>query len=143
MPLYGTPGHSHDAAYLAVRHIQHKAQNQNALLLLGQIGKGGGDKLIVDIQAAPMRRKHKAVAGVAVYRRELVPFFRGKRVQRLFMAAFPLQFLEIVNGFMVQYQLAVAVKLPPFVAKLAVGYFHFVHPLSVGGFFGGVLPFRS
>ena len=68
MPLYGTPGHSHDAAYLAVCHIQHKAKNQNALLLLGQISKGGGNKLIVDIQAAPMRRKHKAVAGVAVNR---------------------------------------------------------------------------
>ena len=57
------------------------------------------------------------------------------------MVAFPLQFSEIVNGFMVQYQLAVAVKLPPFVAKLAVGYFHLVHPLSVGGFFGGGTPF--
>ena len=90
MPLYGTPGHSHDAAYLAVCHIQHKAKNQNALFLLGQIGKGGSDKLIVDIQTAPMRRKHKAVAGVVVNRRELVPFLRGECVKRLFMVALPL-----------------------------------------------------
>jgi len=143
MTLYGATGHSYDAAYLAVSHIQHKAKNQDTLLLLGQIGKGGSDKLIVDIQAAPMRRKHKAVAWVAVNRRELVPFLRGKRVKRFFMVALTLHFPEIVNGFMVQYQLAVAVKLPPFVAKLAVGYFHLIHPLSVGGFFGGVLPFRS
>ena len=98
MPLYGTPGHSRGAAYLAVCHVQHKTKNQNALLLLGQIGKGGGDKLIVDIQAAPMRRKHKTVAGVAVNRRELFPFLRGKRVKRLFVVALPLQLPEIINS---------------------------------------------
>lgn len=38
-------------------------------------------------------------------------------------------------------QLAVAVKLPPFIAELAVGYFHLVHPPFCGGFFGWDTPF--
>lgn len=71
MTLYCATGHSHNAAYLAVSQFQRKAKNQDTLLLLGQIGKGGGDKLIVDIQAAPMRRKYKAVAGMTLCIRHL------------------------------------------------------------------------
>jgi hypothetical protein len=39
-PLDGTPGQPQGLTDLAVSQIQHQAQNQNALLLLRQTGKG-------------------------------------------------------------------------------------------------------
>lgn len=49
VPLDGTSGHSHECADLAVCQFQNTVQNQNALRLLGQLGKCSGHKLVVDM----------------------------------------------------------------------------------------------
>lgn len=55
--------------------------------------------------------KNIAVAGIAVYRGELVHFFQRQDAQRYMMVAQALHFPQMVNGIMFQYQLAIAVKL--------------------------------
>ena len=57
---------------LGVAQIQHETQNQNALRLCGQAGKGIDRKLVVDMQVIFVRRKSVTVAGIVIYRRELV-----------------------------------------------------------------------
>ena len=86
-------------------------QYQNTLFLLRQGGKGIGHKLVPNWQVISMRRKNMAVAGIAVYRGELVHFFLRQDAQRYMTVAQAVHFPQIVNGLMFQYQLAIAVKL--------------------------------
>ena len=58
-----------------------------------------------------MRCKNMAVAGIAVYRGELVHFFLRQDAQRYMTVAQAVHFPQIVNGLMFQYQLAITVKL--------------------------------
>lgn len=48
--LDGAAGHSHKTADLTVCQLQHTMQNQNALLLFRQTGKGVGHQLVTDMQ---------------------------------------------------------------------------------------------
>ena len=55
-----------------VRQFQDTMQDQNALLLGGQTGKGIRHKLVVDMQVIPMGRESKSVAGIPVNHIEIV-----------------------------------------------------------------------
>jgi len=78
-----------------------------------------------------MRTECKAVAGIPIYGRELVPISRGNSVQRHFTVAAALHFPQIIYRLMVQNQLAIAVKLAPFTV-FAGDRFHLLTPFLWG-----------
>ena len=130
-PLDGTPGQAQGLADLAVCQIQHQAQNQNALLLLRQTGKGVGHLLAPDRQVTAAVRKHIAVAGVTVRRTQLVHRRLGQTLQGRFPAGPPLHFPDVVDCLMLQYGLAKGVKPTPFAIVAGVG-FHLLTPFRRG-----------
>ena len=130
-PLDGTPGQSQGLTDLAVCQIQHQAQNQNALLLLRQTGKGIGHLLASNRQVTAAVRKHIAVAGVTVRRTQLVHRRLGQPLQGRFPAGSPLHFPDVVDCLMLQYGLAKGIKSAPFAIIAGVG-FHLLTPFRRG-----------
>ena len=131
MALDGATGHPNEVADLAICHFQNTVQDQNALLLFRQAGKGVGHKLIVDQQVIAMRRKNVAVAGVMIYRGELVQFCLRQSFQRLFTVPLPRLFPQIVLGLIPQYHFAIGVKAV-LSAIITGDNFHLLTPFLLG-----------
>lgn len=72
MLLDGAAEQSYKNAHFSVWKFQHAMQDQNALFLFQQVGKSICHQFALNMQDVPMRAKHKAVAGIAVYGAELV-----------------------------------------------------------------------
>ena len=131
MALDGATGHPNEAANLTVCHIQNTVQNQNALLLFRQAGKGVGHKLIVDQQVITVRRKNVAVTGVMIYRGELVQFLLRQSVQRFFTVPLPRLLPQIILGLIPQNRLAKSVKAV-LSAIITGDSFHLLTPFLLG-----------
>ena len=130
-PLDGTPGQSQGLANLAVCQVQNQAQNQNALLLLRQTGKGVGHLLASDRQVTATVREHIAVAGVVVSRTQLVHRRLRQTLQGRFPAGPPLHFPDVVDCLMLQHGFIKGIKSAPFAIVAGVG-FHLLTPFRLG-----------
>lgn len=128
MALYGAAGHSHEASDFSVCQIQNTVQNQNALFLLWQAGECLGYKLVVNEQIISMRRKNVAVAGVIIYRGELVQFLLCQGVQRLFTVALLSHLAQIIFGLIAEYRLAKCVIAVPQDKVIAGDRIHLLTP---------------
>ena len=79
-----------------------------------------------------MRRKNVAVAGVIIYRGELVQFLLCQGVQRLFTVALLSHLAQIIFGLIAEYRLAKCVIAVPQDKVIAGDRFHLLTPFLWG-----------